>query len=949
MRSKESDDARENRVQKVLRIARRKVVRKTRRLGRSARRWFKSQMRRQRLARAEPRPVALLEYARTPGNNNQAVQARLVQEIEQHGLNLACAAIHSAISLCGVFDISPRVQRTLYVAAIRAIATVDRARAAAFGEQYLAELYDPRAAHTLVTLHKILGNYERALTLLDDLPRDEWYQTTLAVLRSRSLEARLRRDYGDALRAALRIGPERVVQVADELLAAAGEEERVLGYRVLRSELGKEFSANRKLSALLLGCAQELAALNHRNDFFALAACDTHLYLGSLHRARLALEQLGTGDARITSKLARVSSLERLLQQGFRYSPAPPVDPYSPEPGRVLCALHNSLPYNSGGYATRTHGLLSALVRLGWNVSGVTRLGYPQDLPAHRDLPFEASSRVGAVSYFRVPGRARATMEEHLAAFTDELLRLALQEQPQLLHACSNHVYGLAACAVARALGVKSVYEVRGLWEITRISRQPDWEGTEYFNLMSRMELQAALEADAVICITRALRDEMIRRGVPAEKITVVPNGVDVERFVPRPRNEVLAERLGVSDKRVIGYVGSVVDYEGLDLLLRAVDLLRNRGAPGFALLIVGDGAALEGLRSLAAELCLGDLVTFTGRVPHEQVEDYYSIVDVVPLPRKSLPVTEMVSPLKPFEAMAMDKIVVASDVAALAEIVQDGINGLLCRKDDVGDLADKLEMVLDPAFAHSLRPREWVIANRSWQHLSTLVQDVYRSLTSPLLPLPQVAIQEALLSPAFETTRTAYRERYAGEGEKFLRLDDYVRWSYVASRLPAGSSLLDVGVGVGQFLNTLAAGGTFERLVGVDLQPHSKFLRLHDGFAMDYVSIDRLEYRDGEFDIVTCMETLEHLPDRVFVEGLRQLRRVCRGRLIVTVPFREEKLGTGHVRRFDLVDLERLFPGAAITVMHRRSRANGRKTYWALIEEDVGGRPTDDSVIRDQ
>jgi glycosyltransferase involved in cell wall biosynthesis len=253
---------------------------------------------------------------------------------------------------------------------------------------------------------------------------------------------------------------------------------------------------------------------------------------------------------------------------------------------------------------------------------------------------------------------------------------------------------------------------------------------SEYFAMNTALEAQAARDADAVVVITRALGDEMVRRGVSAEKMTLVPNGVDVGRFVPRPRDEALAARLGLGHKRVIGYVGSIVDYEGLDLLMHAVLKLHQRGHRDVAALIVGDGVVLESLKQLAKQLEIDRHVIFTGRVPHHDVEAHYSLIDIAPFPRKSLPVTEMVSPLKPLEAMAMNKIVVASDVAALAEMIEPGVNGFTFRKDDVDNMTDVLERALQGRDVPT-HPRTWVETNRSWSQLAKKVVEIYDRLTA--------------------------------------------------------------------------------------------------------------------------------------------------------------------------------------------------------------------------
>src|SRR5699024_6447800 len=324
-------------------------------------------------------------------------------------------------------------------------------------------------------------------------------------------------------------------------------------------------------------------------------------------------------------------------------------------------------------------------------------------------------------------------MFDYTERYAEALLPLAEAERPAILHGASNHWNGLTAVKTARRLGIPSVYEVRGLWEITRASRDPEWGRSDQFEYLKRMEADAAHGATRVIAITEALKTELVDRGVDAGKITVVPNGVDTDRFVPTAPDEELIDALGVRGKTVIGYVGTVVDYEGLDLLLAATRELR-RTREDFHVLVIGDGAKLEDLRASVAAAGIGDAVTFTGRVPHEEVERYYSLIDITPFPRLPLPVTEMVSPLKPFEAMAMGKAVVASDVAALAEIVTPEMNGLLHEKGSAESLTEQLTALLDDTALRSrlgAQAREWVVAERTWSSLAGRIAAVYEEIAN--------------------------------------------------------------------------------------------------------------------------------------------------------------------------------------------------------------------------
>lgn len=429
-------------------------------------------------------------------------------------------------------------------------------------------------------------------------------------------------------------------------------------------------------------------------------------------------------------------SNRQLTTGGFPFPETSSKAKYTPDSKRVLYLLHSALPHHSMGYATRSHGLLRGIREHGWEVEGVTRLGYPYDMPNMETLgPIEPSVKIDGVPYRRLSTtnvtEAKSPIQSYISRYVDALKSHATEERPFVLHAASNHWNGLAGVSAARELGIPSIYEVRGLWEVTRGSRNPGWMGGPMFNFMARMETDAAHNADQVITITNALRDELINRGIDGGKIVVVPNGVEASRFVARPKNEVLAARFGLQGKAVIGYVGSILNYEGIGLLLDAAHLLKEE-RDDLAFLFVGDGAELAEYRERVETENLSDIVTFTGRVPHHEVEDYYSLIDICPFPRLPLPVCEMVSPLKPFEAMAMEKTVIASNVRALAEIVTDGETGLLFEKGDSQSLAQALRRLLNDAELQArlaTSGRRWVEQEREWRKLAGQIDEIYISL----------------------------------------------------------------------------------------------------------------------------------------------------------------------------------------------------------------------------
>jgi PEP-CTERM/exosortase A-associated glycosyltransferase len=429
-----------------------------------------------------------------------------------------------------------------------------------------------------------------------------------------------------------------------------------------------------------------------------------------------------------TSNLPLVKSGLQLNQTGLKE--------FLPITNSAMYLLHNSLPWDSQGYATRSHAIIKSTNSRGWKVSGVTRLGYPYDRHTNtraEDIP--ETSLIDGVTYYRLGKKlgALSGVSNFLNAYAARATTLVAELKPAIIHAASSNWNGIVGNCLAKEAGVPSIYEVRGLWEVTARSREPGYEFTLRHRLSVALEAQACIEASHVFALTRALKEELIRRGVAGEKITLLPNCVDVDRFLPRERDTELEAELGLTGKTVIGYVGSLLDYEGLNLLMSAgTELSANRS--DFHILIVGGGAESENLVKQVAALGIESVVTFTGRVPHADVERYYSLIDIAPFPRLALPVCEMVSPLKPFEAMAMEKACVVSSVDALTEIVQDGVTGRVFEKNSVADFAKVLTELLDnPAQIreYGVTSRKWVEENRTWERNAKIVHDTYEQLLS--------------------------------------------------------------------------------------------------------------------------------------------------------------------------------------------------------------------------
>ena len=403
---------------------------------------------------------------------------------------------------------------------------------------------------------------------------------------------------------------------------------------------------------------------------------------------------------------------------------------------RVVNLLAYSLPYSSVGYATRSHGLAQAVQEAGWEIFPHTRPGFPFDqMPELRGRTLPAEDLIDGVRYGRLfdCSRHESTEFGYLNAAIASYSRLFETFSPAVVHAASNHTTGLPALIAARRCGIPFVYEMRGFWEVTRSSNDPEFSRTRTYRHIRLFETVVAQAADHVITLTEGMRKNLADRGVPEDRISIVPNGVDAQRFSPRERDRELALRLGLPvDEPVIGYVGSFVDYEGLDDLVEAAAVLAARGRR-FRLLLVGDGLSAPELRARVNAQGLTHRTVLTGRVPHEDVTRYYSLIDVCAFPRKPWEVCELVSPLKPFEAMAQEKAVVVSSTAALARIASDGETGLVFEAGRVPALVAVLERALgDSGLRQRLgrAARHWILAGRTWRSAGEACVGVYRRVT---------------------------------------------------------------------------------------------------------------------------------------------------------------------------------------------------------------------------
>jgi hypothetical protein len=388
---------------------------------------------------------------------------------------------------------------------------------------------------------------------------------------------------------------------------------------------------------------------------------------------------------------------------------------------RVLHVLDHSAPLHSG-YAFRTLNILSEQRRMGWETLHLTspKQGATQSLQDESD----------GWQFFRTPNGGQDGLVKQMQLTAARLAQVVQAEKPDLIHAHSPVLNALPALWVGRRTRVPVVYEMRASWEDAAVDHGTTTEGSLRYRVSRAMESFALRHADQITTICEGLRGDIAQRGIPADRITVIPNAVDVAAFnfnsVP---DAALRAHLGLDGATVLGFAGSFYGYEGLNLLLDALPGLVAHH-PDLRVLLLGGGPREEDLKRQAQALGVAERVIFVGRVPHKDVQRYYDLIDVLAYPRLPIRLTELVTPLKPLEAMAQGRMFVASDVGGHRELVRDGETGFLFKAGSAQALAQAIHAVLQrradwPRMRD--QARRFVEVERTWTNSVARYRDVYR------------------------------------------------------------------------------------------------------------------------------------------------------------------------------------------------------------------------------
>ena len=454
-------------------------------------------------------------------------------------------------------------------------------------------------------------------------------------------------------------------------------------------------------------------------------------YIQFLYHRGYYAEALALIDSLAAGRTSMVGRIKQKIEVEMELLRAPLVDDsvksvanYSAISGCILHVVGGALPFERSGYSYRTHAIVQAQRDAGLLpivvVAPTIRAVKPQDRVVELD----------GVTYIRLSATDKEPLSLSYSNFyQDELLKVVEQHRPAVIHAASYFINALPALRVARAVGVPFLYELRGLWEDTMVAEGMIGADSDRYELQRAIEAKCLQEADGVVTLSETQQGEIAKRGVAADKIVVVPNGVDTQLITQKGGDrypaEIPAEWLA-DRKLVFGYIGSMAHYEGLELLLRAFAELNE---PGARLLLVGDGSERERLMILSRKLKVQERVVFTGRVAQDKVGEFFSLIDVFVLPRLPYRVCEYVSPIKPFEAMASGTPLLASDLKVLREVLGYGERGELFKAGSIEALMEKMrEMASTPeSYADKVESaRDWVRRERDWKVLGGSYRDFY-------------------------------------------------------------------------------------------------------------------------------------------------------------------------------------------------------------------------------
>lgn len=398
---------------------------------------------------------------------------------------------------------------------------------------------------------------------------------------------------------------------------------------------------------------------------------------------------------------------------------------------KILHILDHSLPLHSG-YTFRSQNIFRAQKKMGYFPVILTSPKHEASWKGQWDEKETINDfqyyRTGAVYGSQLPLRGEIRL---MKALQKRLHKIAINEKPDIIHAHSPVLNALPALKVGRLLNIPVVYEIRAFWEDAAVDHGTYKENSIKYRMTCAVETYVCKKAAHVAVLCNGLKQDLIKRNISPEKITPVFNGVNPDNFKPTPPDGEYRAAWNLEGKKVIGFIGSFYRYEGLDLLVKAFSQIASKH-PSTVLLLVGGGEMTTELNELKNRYNLSERIVLPGRIPHERVPGVYSMIDILAYPRYRMRLTELVTPLKPLEAMAMGKAIIASDVGGHQELIQHDKTGLLFPAGDESALAEALDNLLTNDAARDQiqqTGKTWVRQHQTWDVTTSVYGEIYNSV----------------------------------------------------------------------------------------------------------------------------------------------------------------------------------------------------------------------------
>ena len=401
---------------------------------------------------------------------------------------------------------------------------------------------------------------------------------------------------------------------------------------------------------------------------------------------------------------------------------------------KVLFVMEDSVPIENG-CPVRNRYIMENLKKMGLEIVGLTS-------PFMRVLPgqiTEGSEVINGIRYYRsqylntisnvssliLRWKIRAEMYRK---YCQLLERICMQEKPDIIHAITSYVNGNAANKVGMKLNIPRLYEIRSIAGATAAVVDGKSHSSFKYQAVWKLDKRAMMGATRVAPLSKVLKNELKIRGVPEGIMDAVDNGGDTDEFIPLERSREIAEKYSLGDSTIIGYIGSIRKIEGLYIAVQAAPKILEQ-CPDTKFMFIGAGDDVENLKGMSRKLGVEYACVFPGKIPRNEILKYYSIIDIFTVPRVDALVNQTITPLKPLEAMAMERALLVSNVGGLAELVQNGKTGVMFEADNVESFTEKcIDMIRNKEKRITLgkEARKWVVEYRQWKDMAKQYLPIY-------------------------------------------------------------------------------------------------------------------------------------------------------------------------------------------------------------------------------